>query len=242
MMKGVPVDHPRSAGFHMRRNYWIVVANAVALVAVVGCRDNIVAPSAAPSGAATTMFQAPDGHPSLSLVGGSSNESTDFTVGPQGGVYFVGSHAVVFPAHSICDPARSSYGPGTWDSPCAVLKAPIKIHAEVRTEGGRSWVDFQPELRFAPSNNPSRWVWMFMRAPEAAGAKGDLSRFNILFAESIGGQTTNDAASDPTLRTYVDTRSGLSFRRIQHFSGYVVAGFAADVGDRLGGLLDGLGR
>lgn len=222
----------------MRRNYWIVVANAVVLMAVAGCRDNIVAPSAAPASAPTTMMQAPEGRPSLSLVGGSLNASTDFTVGPAGGVFFVGSHAVVFPAHTICDPARSSYGPGTWNSPCEVLRKPITIHAEVRTKDGRSWVDFQPELRFAPSNNPSRWVWMYMRTPEAVGASGDLSRFNILYAESIGGQTTNDAEIDRTLRTYVDTRSGISFRRIQHFSGYVVAGFAScdDACDGLGGL------
>lgn len=216
----------------MRRNYWIVVANAVALAAVVGCRDNTVAPSAAPSGAPTTMIQAPDGRPSLSLRSESSEDaadgSTDFTVGPAGGVFFVGNHAVVFPAHSICDPDRSSYGPGTWNSPCQTLKSPITIHAEVRTQDGRSWVDFKPELRFAPSANPSRWVWMFMRAPEAIGAKGDLSRFNILFAGSIGGQTVNDAAIDPTLRTYVDTDDGVAMRRIQHFSGYVVAGFACD--------------
>lgn len=213
----------------MRRNYWIVVANAVALAAVVGCRDNIVAPSVAPTSAPAAQFQAPDGHPSLSLIGGSLNDVTDFTVGPSGGVFFVGAHAVVFPAESICDPARSSYGPGTWNSPCPTLKGSITIHAVVRTQNGRSWVDFSPELRFAPSKNPARWVWMFMRTPEAVGATGDLSRFNILFAESIGGVTTNDAASDPTLRTYVDTRTGISFRRIQHFSGYVVAGFACDV-------------
>jgi hypothetical protein len=201
---------------------------------VIGCRDNIVAPTAAPSAAPTAMIQAPDGHPSLSLVGGSSDGGTDFTVGPSGGVFFVGNHAVVFPAHSICDPSRSSYGPGTWNSGCSVLKSPIRIHAEVRTQGGRSWVDFKPDLRFAPSTNPNRWVWMFMRTPQAAGATGDLSRFNILFAESIGGQTTNDAATDETLRTYVDTRSGVSFRRIQHFSGYVVAGYAC--GDGCGGM------
>lgn len=221
----------------MRRNYWIVVANAVALAAVVGCSENVAAPSATPAGAPTRMIQAPDGHPSLSLVGGSTNASSDFTVGPAGGVFYVGSHAVVFPAHSICDPNRSSYGPGTWNSPCEILQGSIQIHAEVKTQNGRSWVDFSPELRFAPSPHPSRWVWMYMRTPTAIGATGDLSRFNILFAQSIGGQTVNDAALDPTLRTYVDTQTGISFRRIQHFSGYVVAGFACDACDT---VVDGL--
>lgn len=103
------------------------------------------------------------------------------------------------------------------------------MHAEVRRQDGRTWVDFSPDLRFVPSARPSRWVWLFMRTPEAKHAEGDLSRFNILSAESIGGVTTNDAAGNRTLRTYVDTRSGATFRRIQHFSGYAgTIGFSCD--------------
>jgi hypothetical protein len=207
-----------------QRNYWVVVANVAVIAALAGCSDNtFVAPtaqqSAATSSTPTTMMMAPTGRPSLSLIGGSaSNTSADFTVGPQGGVFFVGNHAVVFPKKSICDPARSTYG--DWDAACPTIGKPIRIHAEVRTEAGRTWVDFSPELRFAPSADPSGWVWMYMYTPEARGASGDLSRFNILYAETIGGVTFDDAAGDPTLRTYVDARTGISMRRIKHFSGY----------------------
>jgi hypothetical protein len=170
------------------------------------------------------MMLAPTGRPSLSLSGGASeNVSADFSVGPSGGVYRIGNHAVVFPAHSICDPASSTYGPGAWDDPCKVLNKPITIHAVVRNQEGRSWVDFSPELRFAPSDDASRWVWVFMYTPQTVGAAGDLSRFNILYAQSIGGVVVNDAADDPTLRTYVDTQSGVSFRRAKHFSGYTAS-------------------
>ena len=75
--------------------------------------------------------------------------------------------------------------------------------------------------RFVPSAAPSHWVWLFLNTPAARGAQDDLSRFNILYSESIGGMTVNDAASDATLRTYVDTWSGTTFRRIKHFSGYL---------------------
>lgn len=171
------------------------------------------------------MLMAPEGRPSLSLSGKARrNGSTDFTVGPWGGVFLVGNHAVVFPAHSICDPASSDYGEGQWDKSCAPLTSSIRVHAEVRTLNGQSQVDFTPELRFVPSARPARWVWMVMYTPEAKRAKGDLSRFSILYSESLGATPVNDAASDATLRTYVDTRSGISFRRIKHFSGYVVAG------------------
>ena len=208
----------------MRRNYWVVIANVLVLAVLAGCRDNGVSPVASPSDAPASMMLAPEGRPSLSLGGGAQDElSVDFTVSPKGGVYHVGNHAVVFPANNICDPAQSSYGTGTWDDECVVLRRPLAIHAVVRTERGRSWVDFSPELRFVPSDNPSRWVWMYMYTPQSMGAAGDLSRFTILYASSIGGQTVNDAATDATLRTYVDTRGGVSFRRIKHFSGYTAS-------------------
>jgi hypothetical protein len=109
----------------------------------------------------------------------------------------------------------------------------------VRNENGRTWVDFSPELRFAPSADPSRWVWMYMYTPDARGAQGDLSRFNILYAQSIGGTTVDDAAGDSTLRTYVDTHTGISFRRIKHFSGYT-ASAGRDCENSLEGCTDSL--
>lgn len=210
-----------------KRNYWVVVANVAVLAALAGCSDNtFVAPtaqqSASTASAPATMMAAPAGRPSLSLIGGSpANTTADFKVGPQGGVFFVGNHAVVFPKLSICDPATSTYG--DWDASCKTIGKPIQIHAVVRNENGRTWVDFSPELRFVPSSDPSRWVWMYMYTPDARGAQGDLSRFNILYAHNIGGTTVDDAASDPTLRTYVDTRTGISLRRIKHFSGYTAS-------------------
>lgn len=222
----------------MRRNYWVVVASAIVMAVLAGCRDTVVAPTAAPSAAPTTTMLAPVEHPSLSLSGKNvQNGSSDFTVGPWGGVFYVGNHALVFPAHSICNPATSTYGPGEWDKSCEALNKPLRIHAEVRTINGQSAVDFTPEIRFVPSANPARWVWIFMHTPDAQGAQ-DVSRFNILFAPSLGATPENDAASDATMRTYVDTRSGISFRRIKHFTGYIVSsGFSScDDGCGLGGL------
>jgi hypothetical protein len=216
----------------MRRNYWVVVANVVVLALVAGCRDTVVAPAAAPSAAPASSILAPEGRPSLSLNGGNDQNqdgTAEFTVSPWGGVYTVGNHAVVFPAHSICDPEKSSYGEGTWDTPCAPLNRPIEIRATTRRLNGVDWVDFSPDIRFVPSERPSRWVWIFMHTPQVIGSSGDLSRFSILFAERIGGPLVNDAATDPTMRTYIDTRSGVSSRRIKHFTGYAVSsGFACD--------------
>lgn len=188
----------------------------------------MVAPERA-SVAPAPAIMAPVGGPQLDLSGGESeNTSSEFVVGPSGGVFFTGNHAVVFPAGSICDPAKSSYGAGTWDQPCAALRTSIRVHAVVRTERGRAWVDFSPALRFVPSTHASRWVWMYMYAPAAVGAR-DLDRFNILYATSIGGEVIDETTTDPSLRTYVDTRAGIVHRRIKHFSGYTSSsGYACD--------------
>ena len=155
------------------------------------------------------MRLAPQGRPTLDLVGGlPDSTSVDFSVGPNGGVFFTGNHAVVFPSQSICDPATSSYGPSTWDLPCAPLQTTLKVHAEVRRANGQTWIDFTPSLRFVPSSSSSKWVWMVMYTPDAIGASSDLSRFNILWASSIGGATVDETSADNSLRTYVDTFSG----------------------------------
>ncbi|MEO8562224.1 MAG: hypothetical protein ABI601_09130 [bacterium] len=168
------------------------------------------------------MSLAPAERPSLLLNGAlPDSAATDFVVGAWGGVYYAGNHAVVFPAQSICDPATSGYGAEKWDTPCTPLQTSLKIHAEVRRKEGKTWVDFTPSLRFVPTTNPSRWVWMVMYTPEAAGASGDLSRFNILWTNQIGGSAVDETILDPSMRTYVDTWMGMSMRRIKHFSGYV---------------------
>jgi hypothetical protein len=213
----------------MRRNYWVVVASAVVIGVLTGCSDTLVAPSAAPSAAPASTMLAPTGRPSLSLSGrNSQNGVSTFTISPAGGVYLVGNHAVVFPARSVCDPATSSYGEGTWDESCTPLKRALKVTAQVVTTNGAQAIDFTPSIRFVPSADPSRWVWLYMYTPGARGAS-DLSQFNILFAPSLGATPVNDALTDPTMRTYVDSRTGISFRRIKHFTGYIApAGFTCD--------------
>jgi hypothetical protein len=61
---------------------------------------------------------------------------------------------------------------------------------------------------------------------------GRLSRFNILYAPTVGATTVDETVSDATLRTYVDTSMGISLRRIKHFSAYEQGygdGFRKDV-------------
>ena len=220
----------------MRRTKWLTAGPLIVLTALAGCRDGVVSPPASPIqppalGAPAPMSLAPQGRPQLALSGDlPDSTSVDFYVGPNGGVFYTGNHAVVFPAASVCDPATSSYGPGTWDDTCTALQSTIKVHAEVRRKDGRTAVDFTPALRFVPSPHPSRWVWLVIHTPESRGATGDLSSFNIFYAPTLGATRIDETLDDASLRTYIDTFSGISIRRIKHFSAYEEGGYGSGSG------------
>lgn len=206
----------------MRRMNWKTVSTLVTMVVIAGCQENVASPAMQSSSAPAAMSLAPQARPQFQLNGGNSNlENADFTVGPNGGVFYVGNHAVIFPAKSICDPATSGYGLNTWNDSCKALRGAIRIHAETRVVNGRTWVDFSPSLRFVPSNDPARWVWMYMYTPSAnTMSAASLASVNIMYAPVIGGPVYDEALSDPTMRTYVG--NGVALRRIKHFSGYAV--------------------
>jgi hypothetical protein len=156
--------------------------------------------------------------------------SADFTVTSSGGFFRMGKHGIVLPRNAICDPATSGYGREFWDADCQVLRKPIRIHAELRQQDGREWVDFSPELRFKPSRRPFEWVWIYMRTDAAVLPDRSLE---ILWSPAIGVPGIDESVDDPTLRTFVSPWSGYAYRRIKHFSGYnVTSGRAVTEGVR----------
>lgn len=207
----------------MRRTNWKTVSTLVTMIVVAGCQDNLVSAPQNTSSAPVSMLMAPQGLPQLSLDRHSSDGiDVDFTVTPNGGVFNLGQHAVVFPAHSICDPDRSSYGERTWERPCTALKGEVMIHATVRTTVTGTWIDFKPSLRFVPSNDSRQWVYLFMNTPNVIGAK-DLSKYAMLFAPVLGQKGVDDAVYNHTLATLINTKTGTSWRRIEHFTGYMTS-------------------
>ena len=175
-----------------------------------------------PASRPAPMSLAPQGRPSLDLTGATSgfDRRSISSFGPNGGVFFLGNHAVVFPAQSVCDPATSSYGPSTWDDPCT----PAADHAEsARGSSADEWQDVDRlhavasvrsvvELQRAGSgcvDVHARTQWEPLAISLASTSSGH---------KSLGGATVDETPSDATLRTYVDTFSGISLRRIKHFS------------------------
>jgi hypothetical protein len=189
----------------------------VALVAVMAaCADSSV--TLRPDQAEVLPGGAP--RPNIIIDEMAQDESSaDFTVTPSGGYFRMGAHGIVFPRNVICDPATSSYGREFWDAPCRVLREPIRIHAELRVQDGREWVDFSPELRFKPSRRASDWVWIYMHTDAATLPDRSLT---IVWSPAIGVPGIDESLDDATLRTFVLPWSGYAYRRIKHFSGYNV--------------------
>jgi|SRR5919204_4735861 hypothetical protein len=147
---------------------------------------------------------------------------TTFTVSPSiGATYVAGPEELItFPAASICDPARSTYGPTEWDAPCAPATSPITITSKVwRDPLGHRRVDFSPALRFVPTADPAQWVTLSIRDELAA-----LPGVVILYCASASTLACLDESlTDLTLTTHADPTTGWVSRRIKHFSGYNVA-------------------
>lgn len=210
-------------------------------LAIAGCALVLAACSAD----APTAVPATPAQPSSAVIitGASTTDDSvfvEFEVTPSGGVFTLGRNSVWFPANSICDPATSSYGVGEWDAPCTPATTPVRIRARMGTGGrggDRSWVHFEPELRFVPASAPSRWVILYMWTPDAKKARprnevraaAIEEKYKIWWVPGWGQAPVDESLDDPTLRTVVLWGSGFVYRRVKHFSGFQVGvGFASE--------------
>jgi hypothetical protein len=190
----------------------------VALVAVIaGCsQDSGLNPALQPAAG-------PPVHPIASIVAAqSSPDSVDvtFTVPTTGGVFQVGKHIIYFGANSICNPETSTYGPTEWDAPCEAATEPITITAAVRWHSGRAWVQFSPSLRFVPSDDVTRTVWLYMHSREAK--EQSAADFTLFWSQALGTKGIDESELNPDLATFLWSEYLVAFRKITHFSGYNV--------------------
>ena len=206
------------------------IAGAVAVVAALtigGCSES-TAPTSVPRGLSVGPSGRPDLRP-VALFGGF--RSTTFTVTAAGGSFDVGMFTVNFPANSVCDPAASSYGPGTWDSACTTLGDGQSITVKATygfTLGGGPVVDFSPALRFNPkttvtiSTDVYAPVLTFFRNYWLSN-RDALRFFGMYYTPDFGTTGLTDAGRDASLVTHVNLTTGLVWRRIKHFSGYNIS-------------------
>ena len=208
---------------------------ALALVVLAACStDRVQAPSAkepaivppaapgivanGPAEAATVVSTGdlPDGV--QAGVVGTNVMYYSFSVdGDHDKTVLLGSHMVVFPAYTICDPNTSSYGAAYWKTSCSKLTTSIQINATTWTDpNGRAQVDFDRHIRFYP-NWSGELPAIYLRDPAAALTSWGRVDYCVTNTACV-----NEAASDPVLATKRDPATGYLYRLIRHFSGYLV--------------------
>lgn len=199
-------------------------------VAVAACSDTATAPSARSFSTASVSADmgggVNQGRGRADVVAGVFSQ--DFTVDPsQDNDIKLGNNEVIFPAGSICDPATSGYGEGTWDLPCAPLTQPITIHATWTSKYGHAWIDFGTPLRFVPSDDPTHWVRIIMKDfVQLDPAYG----YPIFWQRPSDGAWVDESLSDPSMTSVRDLQGNRVARRLKHFSSYWIgAGETCDV-------------
>jgi hypothetical protein len=154
--------------------------------------------------------------------------TTTFVVYPnETRVYAVGPHSVYIPRGAVCDPATSGYGPEVWDAPCTTLATPITVTARWGGKGGHGAIAFEPDLRFKPSTDAREWVWLTLRDRKLIS---DNRNYGILWYNPASKGWVDETSTDPTLQAYVNKPRNEVYRRVKHFSGYLVCASFRDDG------------
>jgi hypothetical protein len=209
--------------------YTLLVTMAAALAA---CSDSTTSPQiAAP---ATTA-----------AVQGSTQDLTfsgviqfSITINPsQNTTFYLGAgNSLYFPAGSLCS-SSSTYGSGEWDKPCTKATSSVTVNVKAWLDAkGKPRVDFDKHIRFAPTNDPSKFVVIQFADLEAALDPF----FNILYCPQVNSACVNEAKTDLSLLTVRNPLTGKVTRRIKHFSGYNVAAGEEGLFNLIDGGLSGM--
>jgi hypothetical protein len=96
------------------------------------------------------------------------------------------------------------------------------------SKGGYAFAQFTPALRFVPADarSPYRWVVLSLHTSRQLH---ELDAYNILYDEG-NGVWMDESVADPTLRAWLDPLHNAIYRRVKHFSGYMVAAAYSSMG------------
>ena len=207
----------------MMARYRIQTLSALALTGVLlaGCAGESMRPAAVEQAAQlrTSPFVPTDAQ--KALVGVSDGVYT-FQIDPSiDQSLALGASHLDIPANATCDLATSSYGAAHWNDACVAQSAPFTITAIVRNAAtDHPSVDFEPALRFSPDKSVGLYLYV------SNDATLDASRV-VKYCNASG--CVDESISDPSLASSVDLVNRVAFRRIKHFTGYVIAQLVEEV-------------
>jgi hypothetical protein len=131
--------------------------------------------------------------------------------------FSLGPNRLDIPAYSVCNLGTSGYGADYWNRSCSPHTLPITLTVVIKnSQSTHPEVQFYPAMRFSPTKS----VRLFMYAPRVS--RDDAKNWLMLYCADNGG-CIDESATDSALTTYIDYTNNVLFRRVKHFSGYVVA-------------------
>jgi hypothetical protein len=159
------------------------------------------------------------------LVGVSDGTYTTYIDPTRNQTLTLGASRLEIPAYAVCDLDRSSYGSDKWDDNCARESSRFKITAVVRNAAtDHPSVDFEPALRFSPDKKVNLYLYV------TDDATLDASRI-VKYCNANG--CVDESIADPSVASNVDLENRVVFRRIKHFSGFIVLSLMESAGDAL---------
>jgi hypothetical protein len=179
-----------------------------------GCSDSAVAPKAG------LLDSTIPGGGSTAALTGTDTLRFSFVIDPsQTTFYNLGEgNSITFPAGSLCDPDRSSYGMGEWDNSCTVATSPVTVNTRAWLDSaGQPHLDFDHHVRFVPTANPAGWVMLTL---SDYGSGIDLWSKIAYCQNELKSSCVDESIADPTVATVTNPVTGKLTRRVKHFSGY----------------------
>ena len=204
---------------------------------MLGCSESALSPNGA-----TKRSLATGGAPRLDVdasLAFTGFKTATITLTSAGGTYSMGNglFTIKIPSNAVCDPALSSYGDGTWDSPCTTLASGQSLTVTVTygfTTANVPVFDVSPGIRFNPNSVVTLGTNAYASSIVAnatyyAGNQQALHYFGMYYTPDLGSTAYTDAGSDNSLITHVNLSTGYVWRRVKHFSGYnILSGLPCD--------------
>ena len=194
----------------------LLTGAALVILSASCSTDRTVSPHGVPSIA---------GNPALkSLV---VAQTVNLTIPAAGGsLAILDVYNLEVPAGAVCDPdaadTQTGYANAVWDSSCTPANRDIDITATVKAVNGKLYVDFAPSLRFVPTKRVLLSTNVLAPVVQYFSENEQNLGFEFPFSRTIEGESVPDALTDPSLRTVVVGGTGKVYRRVKHFTGYMI--------------------
>ena len=203
-----------------------VLAAGVLLSACAGEATAPATPKVALSQSRTSPF-VPSG--AAKALVGVADGTYEFTIDPtQDQAVNLGPNYLSIPANAVCDIATSSYGTTHWNESCVPQTDSVHITAVVtNATSDHPSIDFYPAMRFSPDKSVQLYIYV------PTGMDDFQKNWTMKYCND-SSVCLDESLTDPDLGSFADKTNMMVFRRIKHFSGYLVTGLLDDTTSLLG--------